>query len=87
MLKFCSDNPSLEVLGTIVNRFRVANKSQREYLSKIKNLAGYPLLGVLKETVIVDRCKGNGLPVVLGAPSSQEVKVFANIAKVICNND
>ena len=81
-----SSNPDFKVVGTILNRYKVAASSHVMYLGELSNDSEKPLLGVIKDTTLVTRAitdKHMGIPVILDAKNSQPAKEFIEIGKKI----
>ena len=73
-------NPQLEVLGIIATMYQTVSKDARDVLQLLQEQ--YRVLGVVKQTVDVNRKIIDGMPIVLANPLSDVSMVYCNIAKM-----
>lgn len=73
-------NPQLEVLGIIATMYQTVSKDARDVLQLLQEQ--YRVLGVVKQTVDVNRKIIDGMPIVLANPLSDVAMVYCNIAKM-----
>lgn len=74
-------NPDLKFAGVIATMFQVTSNDHRDVLELLNRK--YTVLGTIKNTVEVTRKVIDGIPVVLGNPSSEPANAYRIIAERI----
>lgn len=74
-------NPDLFFRGVIATMFKSTSNDHNDVLELLRR--SYPVLGVVKDTVEVNRRIIDGLPIVLSTSKSDTAMVYRNIAKLL----
>lgn len=77
-------NRNIKDLGVIVTRFNGRRKNEQEILAALKD--AYYVVGIIKDTTIIDAGLRVGKPVVAAAPKTAIAKEYMRIAQHIINN-
>lgn len=74
-------NPDLDFIGVIATMYQMASNDHREILEGLKQW--YKVLGVIRNTVDVNRRIIDGIPVVLAMPKSEVAGAYKAVANYI----
>ncbi len=74
-------NPALDFIGVIATMYQVSSNDHREILESLKQW--YKVLGVIRNTVDVNRKITEGLPVVLANPKSEVAGSYKAVSNYI----
>ena len=72
-------NPNLEFLGVIATMYQMVSRDAQDVLNLLRDK--YPVKGVIKQTVEVNRKLVDGLPIVLSSQRSDAAAAYKEIAK------
>ena len=72
-------NPNLQFLGVVATMYQMVSKDAQDVLNLLREQ--YPVKGIIKQTVEVNRKLIDGLPIVMSNQKSDAATAYKEIAK------